>query len=621
MRLKRSNKSLLGILLFCIASAGLALAQGAATQKQSQEALLRRLAADYERMGRYDLAATHYIQLCQLNNQDISNYLSAKRCLLRLKDYDRLTSLILNLQQTRRELRFEVDLAEIDYAKGETEKALKHWQEILASNSRSHEAYALIGASLIENRLFDEAIEVYGKARKAFKDQGLFIFELANLYTARGEFDLVTQEYLNYLKQNPTQTYFIESRLTAVATTSDVVEAMSKTLNEALKENPKLARAIHQLLGAIYTVDQNYEKALFHYVQLEALPVDENDKNVKSAQGQLLYNFATTAASDGAFDFARQAYQLLLTKYSVSPLALQAEVGLARVFEQQEQYPRAVEAYEKFIALHPQSSEAIRAAMRVGDIWFDHQFDLEKAKQAFERVLKNYPSSSFRVSALFRLGDCAVAGGSLAEAKQIYERVVAESRNGKAERLNEALLALAKLQLYQEQPTQALKYLDELLGQNKPGQTSRPDESENDALELLLLVRENKRDSVGLGVYGKARLAEFQRKHADCQEQVESYLAKNPNSALSDELRLLLADAYRKTNQAALALQTLNGLVENPKSLFQDLALKRIAQIYDEDLKDHRNAQVSYETLLEKFPQSIYIEEARQRIREIDKLN
>ncbi len=462
---------------------------------------------------------------------------------------------------------------------------------------------------------------MYGKARKAFKEQGLFIFELANLYTVRGEFDLVTQEYLNYLRQNPTQTNFIESRLTTVATTADVVEVMSKTLNGALKDDPKLARAIHQLLGAIYTVDQNYEKALFHYVQLEALPAEENDKNAKSARGQLLFNFATTASADGAFDFARQAYQLLLTKYSASPLALQAEVGLAKVFEQQGQYPQAVEAYEKFIALHPRSTEAMKAAMRVGDIWFDRQFNLEKAKTAYERVLKNYPSGNFRVTALFRLGDCAVAGGELAEAKQTYERVIAESRNSKLEPPNEALLALAKLQLYQEQPTLALKYLDELLGQNKPNQPGRPDISENDALELYLLVRENKRDSIGLGVYGKARLADFQRKYAAGQVQLESYLAQNPNSALSDELRLLLADAYRKTNQAPLALQTLNGLVENPKSLFQDLALKRIAQIYDEDLQDHRNAQVSYETLLEKFPQSIYIEEARQRIREIDKLN
>ncbi len=621
MRLKRRNRFLLGILVVWMAGSGLALPQGAASKKQSQEALLGRLAADYERMGRYDLAATHYIQLCQLNNQGIANYLSAKRCLLRLKDYDRLTGLILNLQQTRRELRFEVDLAEIEYLKGNTEKALKHWQDILTGNSRSHEAYVLIGASLIENRLFDEAVNVYEKARKTFKEQGLFLFELANLYTVRGEFDLVTQEYLNYLKQNPAQTSFIESRLTAVATTSDIVEVVSKTLNAALKDDPKMARAIHQLLGAIYTVDQNYEKALFHYVQLESLPAEESDKNIRSTQGQLLFNFAKTAAADGAFDVARQAYQLLLTKYTASPYALQAEVGLARVFEQQEQYPQAVEAYEKFIALHPQSTEAIKAAMRIGDIWFDQEFSLEKAKQAYEKVLKSYPSSSYRITALLRLGDCAVAGGSLAEAKQIYERVVAESRSRKLEPFNEALLALAKLQIYQEQPSQALKYLDELLGENKPNQAGRPDVCENDALELYLLVKENRSDSIGLGVYGKAKLADFQRKYGAGQEQIESYLAQYPNSALSDELRLLLADVYRKTKQAPLALQTLNGLVENPKCLFQDLALKKIAQIYDEDLQDHKNAQVSYETLLEKFPQSIYIEEARQRIREIDKLN
>jgi tetratricopeptide (TPR) repeat protein len=620
MNRKRTG-SFISLILFLALAAIPGLAQNPVAQKASREVILRRTAAENERMGRYDLAADNYLQLCELNNLDIASYMNAKRCLYRIKDYDRLARLILSLQKTRRDLRYEVDLAEIDYLKGEADKATSRWQEIIAGNSRNQEVYALVGASMIENRLFDEAVELYLKARKNLKEPGVFVFELANLYTVRAEYDLATWEYLNYLRQNPAQTVFVESRLKDMGIAPEIISVIAGTLTSALKEEPQLARPIHQLLGGIYAGAQEYEKALHHYSVLESLPTDGFAGGAKPVHGQFLYNFANAASSDGAFDYARQAYQMLAINHPDSPFVIQAEFGLARVFEQQGQYPQAIDAYEKFISLHSNSNEAIKATMRIGDLWFDHLFDLEKARQAYERVLKSSGSNSYRGSALFRLGDCSVARGSLEDARPIYEKILSESRNRRTDQYKEALLALARLQVYQGRPTLALKYLDELLGQSKSNQPIRPDKSDNDALELCLLIQESRRDSTGLAVYGRGRLLAFQRNYEACREELETYLSANPNSPLRDEFRLLLSDAYRKLNHFDLALQTLQSVVSDAKSIFQDLALKKTGQIYDEDLKKYRLAQNSYESLLEKFPQSIYIEETRKRVREIDKLH
>ena len=43
-----------------------------------------------------------------------------------------------------------------------------------------------------------------------------------------------------------------------------------------------------------------------------------------------------------------------------------------------------------------------------------------------------------------------------------------------------------------------------------------------------------------------------------------------------------------------------------------------MAQIYERDLLDAVKAQTHYEKLLTQYPQSIFVEEARQRVRELE---
>jgi outer membrane protein assembly factor BamD (BamD/ComL family) len=52
-----------------------------------------------------------------------------------------------------------------------------------------------------------------------------------------------------------------------------------------------------------------------------------------------------------------------------------------------------------------------------------------------------------------------------------------------------------------------------------------------------------------------------------------------------------------------------------PTSVLRDRAQMRIAEVYERLLKDNVKAVEAYERLLEQFPTSLFVEEARKRIR------
>ena len=582
---------------------------------------IRSMASQYERLGQYEQAAQIYMKLSLENPKDVSNYLGAKRCLLALKDYQRLENFILQLQQKRRSVRYEVDLAEVEYLRGDEKKALAHWDKILIENPRSHEAYALVGMALTQHRLFDKALQVYKKARKSFKDETLFIFETANIHTLRSEFNEVAKDYLTYLRRNPRQTNFVQSRFNAIARDVDKREELIKALKKTSRKFTDIRPQVLQLLGGLYTLNRQYKEALEQYSEFELIRSEQDKKNKRRNKGQLLERFARAAEKDGAFEYAQKAYNLLLEKYPDSPYAIRARFGMARVLEEQKRYDEAIAAYEQFIRSHPNSVEALQAILRIGDMYFYNLFDLDKARQAYETVLKDYPGSAYRFDALFRLGDCSVAAGKLENAENIYQRALAEAQAKKGNNYKKALLALAQVEFYRGFPSGALKYLDMIINQKGKIFSSAPDVSENDALELYMTLVESKTDSMGLATLGKTRHLFLQRKYDECRNTIENFLAQDPPTLVGDELRLLLIKTYRQLGQYDLAIETCNQIVNNEKSLYRDLALKLRAEIFEYDLKDYRKAQDSFETLLANFPESIYIEEARKVVRLLEQKN
>ena len=588
-------------------------------KSQNIERELRRMASGYERARQFERAAELYTELCFREKENLSSYLGAKRNFLAIKAYDRLRNLIIQLQQKKRVLRYEVDLALIEYLSENEQKAVEHWQTILEDNSRNKQAYSLVGSAMVENRLFDNALQNYKKARKIFQDESLFIFEIANIYTLQSELEQVTIEYLRFLEKNRHQVLFIDSRLSAISTTKETVEKVAKTLKKALKKKPDLSQQILQLLGNLLTRNRQYHEALSYYRLLEEDKPEEVKKNNQLSKEKLLYDFALTASRDGEHEYAREAYELIIQNNTHGQYALQAKFGLAKLYENRGNTLEAIRAYETFITSHPKSTEAVNALLRVGDLWLDEKENIEQAQNAYNRIIKDYHGNSLRITAFFRLAKCALVQDKLSEAERIYSKIMSESVKDPKNK-SEAKYQLALLKFYQAQPSRAKSYLEEVLN-TEDNEKKTLNLLENDALELYMLIQEHIADSSALAIIGKSKLLLLQKKENECRRLVELYLLEHPDAAIKDEMLFILIQVYRSSGESDLALQACTQVMNEKESFYKDLALKTKAEIYELDLMDYNKAQESYETLLAIFPQSIYIEETRKRIRALEKLN
>ncbi|MBN1560074.1 tetratricopeptide repeat protein [candidate division KSB1 bacterium] len=576
---------------------------------------LKRMAESFERVGQYENAADFYIRACLANPQDVVAYLGAKRALAQLRDYDRLEQLIHMLEQKRRDIRYRVDLAWIIHARGDEATAREAWKRILQENPYDQQAYALIGQIYAEAQLYEEAIGVFQSARAMLKDETVYMFEMANLYKITNEQEKLVHEYLRYAQTHPQQIAFLSTELQRFCQNQPDVRVLLKELNKALKNQGEIEWAIHLFLADAYSALDIYDNALLHYRELEsALLQGKADKIFAPSQsGKYLFDFANMALNAGATQYAEEALLAIIADLPDSKFVAKSRLNLANVYVKNRNYAQALAALQLFVESNESAEDTRNALLQIGEISFQHLFDISQAESAYKRAL-HYPDNRLQIQTWFRLAECALARDDLTGAENYLQN--AFSRTLKAPDLKDAcLLQLAYLEFYRMRPRASLNYLADL---SAAVPTTRVDELENDALELSILLQDNIHDSTGLAVLGKSRLLMNQRRYEAAKTALEVHLSESRNSLLRSELRLLLAEAYRKMKDFAPAVSALDSIYADQDSYCRDEALLTSAEIYEQDIADYALAQQRYEKLLAEFPGSIHLERARERVRKLE---
>jgi len=132
-------------------------------------------------------------------------------------------------------------------------------------------------------------------------------------------------------------------------------------------------------------------------------------KNLNTAEGTLLE--AQRLMKDEFYEEARNQFQRIKTEFPTSPLQLQASIGIADSYYEDEAYPAAATAYEDFVRTYPGRDEAPYALYRLGmsfakqipDEFERDSRTTEKARDIFSRLLVDYPQSQFKDDALARV--------------------------------------------------------------------------------------------------------------------------------------------------------------------------------------------------------------------------
>ncbi len=566
----------------------------------------QRIADFLKNSGNYEQALSLYLKIFHSSKPNYILITNIQDCYEKLKQYPELISFLNDLIRKYPEnLEYKIKLGRAYYLDGQPDTAFALWDSLLQKYPKNIYLYRSLGANLIQLRLYERAIRVYRAAIENIPRQKSLYREIALIYRARLDYAEALKNYLNYFKAFPTQYGYIRSQIIAMSSDTSAILPMIKVLQEYQKHNRDLLGA-SELLADLFLRNKRFGAAFDVYVSLYK----------KTGENNYLLRFANKAADAEAYDFAVKALQMLLDKTKHSSKRHVFLLELARnYYRWAQQYARLGKEKESFkkikkaekyanalITAQPRSSYWWAACDLKGDLALYYYQDVDQAIVWYQNVLKSNIDYRNKDRTRLKLAECYLMRGDLSQSEHILSRI----RSGMYKNL--VRFKKAEILFYKGKLTQAQNAFQALY------QTLAPDDSlANNVLERILLLRQGKRDSTMLVQYAQAEMLIRQHKLSEAARIFESLAQKHwAINAQCGEKAVHLFIRLGKFEQAASLIQSIEkkfpDYVNNDRLYFL-LGLAQQKQGLWE------KAFNTYQTLIDKYPDSFFLEQAREKAR------
>ncbi len=584
---------------------------------QNDNTLMQRymLGQGYLQAGQLEKAKNVYEELYNRHPDNFEYFDALNNVYLQLKDYQGSVRIIQERMQ-----KFPPDanmyglLGSTYYLMGEYEKANQVWDEALEKLPPDPMKYRIISNYVLERRDFDKAIEILKKGKSESNDPIIFSYQLADLYTLTMRFTEAAGEYIFILNKVPEQVTNVQNKIFNYINKTD---ALQKTIG-VFENNSGDNKSVRYLLARLYVEDKSYQKAFDLYRGL--------DKET-NRRGADLIKLADLIYSEGNYKTAAEFYTEIIERYSDSPLISGAKLGYAKTLEaqveedngddwkpyhnfksiSQDKIDKAVNAYNEIINNYPNSAVSLESYFRLGDLKLYAQGDLSAAKEYFDKILTNAPFSSFGAPAELESGKIELIRGNLDAAASYFKKVAARPKIPEDQK-NSSKYLLARIDFYRGNFREAKNQLVQIL--NNLG-----DNYANDAIELSLLLNTTMNDSSELVRFAEAEFLADQKKFDEAAVKYQ-LVAQNPQAfMLKNVAELREAEMELASGNNDKSIEMLENIAgEASKNIYADKALYLLGRIYEFGLNDSSKAVEKYEELLAKFPDSLYLDDARDEI-------
>ncbi|MFZ5516288.1 MAG: tetratricopeptide repeat protein [Candidatus Zhuqueibacterota bacterium] len=586
------------------------------SQAPSRNERLLQLARNYEQTSQYGRALEIYERLWKEEPKSVPYYNGVKQNLLRLKNFSQALSVVNTMLSIQPDFRIEADLGDVLFNMGDKEKAISIWNGILSRDSSNRSVYLVIAAAFINNHMYDEAISVYEEGRIKLNDPKQFLLEIANLHRVRMEHKEAVLLYLEFLKFNPNQYTFIEYNITSFANEEEVAREIEGILLEQLRKDENNLD-VRNLLAALYMRTSNYSAALEEFSLIDQY-VSTRPKQDLTKVGGELFQFAQNAFNDGAYQHAIQAYTVLLSRYPNSSHVANAKFGLANSYEKLQDYSRAEAGYLEIVQQFERSPFAKRSYYQLGLIQLQHRSNPIEAEKYFREAIKDPPLKPYSDEALLRISECYIQQGDLQKAKLWNQKILNEPRSS-AEAKQTAIFMLGQAAYWSGDFEMALQEFSKI--QSQPGLASSDPAGVyvNDVLECAMFIGEHKDNPEFLKLFATAGLYDEQKNYQQSRLLYQRIIENDRAKALHDDALMKLGDLELLAQNYTQAISAYQQLIDSfPESYYCDVAQKKIGEVYEYGLKNLDRAQQSYELVLTTYPDSIFLDEIRARIRILD---
>ncbi len=582
------------------------------TAVQAQVSIDESLAAQYFQSGEYDKAAALYKKLLDKNPASAFYYDSYLNSLIALKDFNTAEKEIKKIiKKSAEPLKYNVDLGYIYTLKGEEKKARSQFDEIVSGLQPNQELIQRTATAFARREQTEYIIKTYEQGRKLLKDDFSFVYELATLYKAAGNYQKMFDEYMRVLDANPYEFETVKDYMQEVVMQDAPYEIFKKTLLRKVQAQPDNI-AYTEMLNWLFVQRKDFTSA---FIQSKAM-----DKRQKEG-GRRLIELARIVAAYQEYELAERIYQSVIEQGENAVYYVPAQRGLLDIkytkVTQSGKYTKEdvdalIQSYTRFLdnygMIRQESGEVV---LRLAEIKAQYA---GQPQQAID-LLKSYTAiagidKSLLGRAKLALGDYSLLTGEGWEATLYYgqvEKLFKDNPLG-----HEAKLRNSKLSFYRGEFEWAKAQLDVL-------KSSTSELIANDAMQLALLIQDNlglDTTEIPLRMYAEADFLIFKNMFADATRKLDSINTIYPGHSLNDEILMARAAiAYKQRDYDKALTYYEKVYTQFGNDILGDDAMFRAAQLYDNYLSNPEKAKELYEKLMLNYKGSVYVVESRNRYR------
>ena len=582
------------------------------SQPNSRDA--ERLAMHFLEQGEYEKANVYFEEVYTRNEEYwYPHYLKS---LIGAKDFSKAEKITKKLiRQARYSPPYYVYLGHIMGLQGDKKKEQECYEKAIKEMSPTPDGINQLGQLLLEQKLYDYAIQAYNKGYKITNYP--YFYEKAEVYKQKNDLVSMINEYLDAIEYRESELQIVQMQLQNSLGYDDETGGMKnpllrQELQKRIEKSPDKV-VLSEFLIFLLVQQKDFDAAFIHCRAL--------DKRLKE-DGQRLYNLAKICESNARWETAAKCYEYVIAKGTSGIFYTVSQVDLVNV---------------EFLAItaksNPTTEELRKVEWRLLSSWkqYGHtDLGLKVAKnlaaiQAFylgqpdsaavllnEIILDPAVTTSRKAEYKLMLGDVYLLMGQLWDASLMYSQV---EKAFKFETIgHEAKFRNAKMSYYAGEFKWAKTQADVLKG-------SVEKLIANDALELSLIIS----DAIGvdtnaapLKMFAASELLMRQGRYPEALAKMDSINLVFSNHTLGDDIFYKKAEIFRKTGKYADAESMYKNIIEYyPTGLYGDNAQMQLAQLYEFDLKDLAKAREAYADMLTKYPGSVFTVEARKRYRQL----
>jgi len=574
------------------------------------------LANQYYQNKQYDRAIVYYAKVFPKNPSPV-NYHNYLDCLVQTKDYNEAEKVVKKeIKEDPAKVTLYADLGMVYKFDGDDKQAKDAFNKAIHKLAPDLDEIRNLGNYFLTVKEYEYALETYKQGKNLLGDSYPFVAEIGAVYKAQGNTNAMIDAYLEMLSMAPNYLPYVQEALQL-----SVGNYVDNTQNNIIRT--ELLKYIQrypdkevypELLIWIFIQVKDYNDAL---VQVKALDRRQNEGGVR------LMAFAATCVNADAYDPAIQAYQYIIDKGPKGDNYTEAKIEQLSVM-----YQKLVEggtySHDELISLESKFKAELNEVGTTGSIGLMQRlahlqgFYLhhDSGAIAIMQEAVNMPGISPQSQAGCRmeLADLMLASGQTWEASLLYSKV---ENDFKEEPIgDEAKFKNATIYYY----TGNFKWAEAEL---KILRAATDKLIANDAMALSLVISDNMQDSVmqrALLLFAHVQLLDFQNYEDSDSALLDSVYNISGTTTLKEEVLLMRAGVAEKKGDYQKALDFYTEEQNTyPAGMLPDKALYLSAKLEDTKLHDEKKAAELYKQLILKYPGSFYVEQTRDRYRQLVK--